>query len=398
MSATAIPPHVPQHLIRDFDFLEMRGETDVHRWFKQLHAGPDFFYTPRHGGHWVATRYADMEAILKNNQDFSSEHSSLPREGKPFRVTLLEFDEPLHTDFRRLVQPFFAPKRIAELERKAREITIELIEGFRARGQCEFVGEFALRMPIGIFLGLLDLPDSDREYLIDIALNLVRSTTPNEQLAAFQRAFVYMGKKFADRRANPGADVLSSIIQGTVEDGRPITEMELLSLGALLLAGGLDTVASLLSFTVNFLARSPEHRRRIRENPDQIPAMVDEFARRFGVVNIARIVVRDMEHQGQALKAGDAILIPTTLAGVDDRQFPDAMNVDFDRADKRSLIFGRGAHQCVGMFLARAEMKVFLQEWLARIPDFEIEPGKEPIFAPGRASGAAYLPLSWKAA
>lgn len=394
VSTAAVPGHVPAALVRDFDFLQMHGESDVHRFFKTLHDGPDFFYTTRNGGHWVVTRAADMEAILMNHEDFSSEHSSLPREGKPFRVTLLETDEPLHGELRRIVAPFFVPKVIGELERKARQTTIDLIEGFKAKGECEFVGDFALRMPIGIFLGLVDLPESDREYLIEIAIPLVRGT-PQQQAEAFQKAAMYMGQKYAERAANPGSDVLSAIVQATVENGRRLDQMELMGLGVLLLAGGLDTVAALLSFTANFLARSPEHRRYIVENPDKIGEVADELMRRFHVVNIARIAVRDMTFKNQQLKAGDAILIPTVAAGIDEQRYADPMTVDFTRADKRSLIFGRGVHQCVGMFLARAEMKVFLQEWFARIPDFQIKPGETPHFESGRASGSTYLPLSW---
>lgn len=390
-----IPAHVPAELVRDFDFVHMSGETDVHRFFKKLHDGPDFFYTPKQGGHWVVTRNADMEAILMNHEDFSSEHSSLPREGKPFRVTLLESDEPIHNEFRRIIAPFFVPKVIGELERKARQTTIALIEGFMAQGRCEFVGDFALRMPIGIFLGLVDLPEADREYLIEIAMPLVRGN-PQQQAEAFRKAAGYMGQKYAERAANPGSDVLSAIVRAQVDGGRHLDQMELLGLGVLLLAGGLDTVAGLLGFTANFLARSPEHRRYIVENPDRINDVVEELMRRFHVVNIARIAVRDMEFKGVQIKAGDAILIPTVAAGIDDKRYADPMTVDFSRADKRSLIFGRGVHQCVGMFLARAEMKVFLQEWLARIPDFEITAGEEPHFESGRASGSTYLPLSWK--
>jgi len=392
--STTVPAHVPPDRVRDFDFLKMVGETDVHSWFKQLHDGPDFFYTPRQGGHWVATRYADMEAILVNNEDFSSEHSSLPREGKPFRVTLLESDEPIHTEFRRIVAPFLAPKVIGDLERKARHTTIELIEGFKAKGECDFVNDFALRMPIGIFMGLVDLPDTDREYLIGIAVDLVRGQ-PEQQTSAFQRAAQYMGQKYAERGANPGSDILSALVQAKVDGGRPLDQMELLGIGVLLLAGGLDTVAALLSFSMNFLARSPDHRRQILDNPERIPDIAEELMRRFHVVNIARIAVRDMEFRGVQLKAGDAILIPTVAAGIDDQQYPDPMKVDFERSNKRSLIFGRGKHQCVGMFLARAELKVFLEEWFKRIPDFQIKPGEQPVFVPGRASAGLYLPLVW---
>lgn len=398
MLANAVPAHVPPERVRDFDFLDLGDDSDVHQHFKRLHDDLDFFYTPRHGGHWVATRFDDMEQILLDNEAFSSEHSSLPREGKPMRVPLLESDEPMHRDYRSILQPFFMPKQIAMLENEVRSITIELIERFRAAGECEFVADFALRMPIGIFMRLVDLPDADREYLIRIAVDLVRGNTPEIQMGGFQRAFEYLAGTVAERRAKPGNDVLSALIQGTVEGGRPLQDMELLGLGSLLLAAGLDTVAAALSFMMNFLARNPEHRRQIADDPGCIPEAAEELLRRHHVTNIARIVIRDMSFKDVELKAGDAILIPTTLAGIDDRRFPDPMTVDFNRSNKRHLLFGRGPHQCVGQFLARAETRIFLQEWFARIPDFEITDGKRAISVPGRANGMLHLPLSWPTA
>jgi cytochrome P450 len=394
-AVTERPTHVPPELVRDFDFLRMQGESDVHRWFKSLHDGPDLFWTPRQGGHWVATRFDDVEAILENDAAFSSEHASLPHAGKPFRLPLFESDEPLHGDYRRLLTPFFTPRAIADLEPRAREITVRLIDGFLARGSCEFMSEFALRMPIGIFMKMVDLPESDREGLLAIVNDAVRGTTPEVQMAAHQKAFAYMSGVFEQRRARPGDDLLSALAQGTVENGRPLSTQELCALGVFFIVAGLDTVAGALGFSMRFLALSPSHRRQIASDPSVIPEAVDELLRRHGIANVARVCRQDTVLGGVTIKAGDAMLIATALPGLDDRRFADPMAVDFSRANKKSLIFGRGPHVCIGQLLARVELKVFLQEWFARIPEFRIPDDAEVVAAPGLANAVLRLPLAW---
>ena len=118
--------------------------------------------------------------------------------------------------------------------------------------------------------------------------------------------------------------------------------------------------------------------------------------RRHHVANVSRVATRDMEYKGVTIKEGDIVLTATSFAGVDEKHYPDAMTVDFDRADKKNLVFGRGPHQCIGSFLARTEIRVFLTEWLKRIPDFEVKQGETPVSLPGKANRVQYLPLTWK--
>ena len=125
---------------------------------------------------------------------------------------------------------------------------------------------------------------------------------------------------------------------------------------------------------------------------------MEELFRRHGVANVGRTVAHDLEYQGIQFKEGDFILTPTTSAGLDDRHYPDAMRVDFDRAEKKHVAFGRGPHQCIGSFLARTEIRVFMQQWLKRIPHFEIKAGEVPKVLPGKANRVTYLPLTWKVA
>ncbi|MBP1688644.1 MAG: cytochrome [Deltaproteobacteria bacterium] len=389
-----VPQHVPPHLVRDFNFYDMREETDVYAHFRKLHDGPDIFYTPQLGGHWVVTRYRDIEAIFQNAKDFSSEVQSIPR--NPVVIPLLEFDGNIHADFRRLLVPFFSPKNIGGLEQVSRDLTVSLIEGFRQRGECEFVAEFTLKMPIMIIMSLLALPAEDTPYLLKISEDIVRSGDPAVQEAAFGRVFEYVATKVIPaRRANPGDDIFSAVIKGSVEDGRPVTDEELMGLGSLLVAAGLDTVAGMLGFVTMFLARSPQHRQQLIDDPGLINDALEEMMRRHHIANVARVAANDVEFNGVTIKAGDCVLLPTSCAGIDDQRYPDAMTVDFRRGDKKTLVFGRGAHQCIGSLLARTELRVFLQEWTRRIGHFEIKHGEEPRVVAGKANSVRYLPLTW---
>lgn len=392
---SAIPAHVPPELVRDFDFLQSVVEGDLYDWWARLHDGPEIFFTPRHGGHWVTTRHDDIAHVLENHETFSSQQMTVPKGTQQFPSPPIMYDPPLHTDFRRLLAPFFAPKSIGELEVKARDLSVRLIDQVVARGSCEFVSELSLAMPIGIFLGLVDLPESDRLELLAIAEKLVRGKTHEEQAQGFMQAYQYLGGVFAERRENPGADILSYALQGRVEGGRPLTEMELLGLGALLLAGGLDTVAGMMGFIMLHLARTPEHQELLADNPEMMPQAIEELMRRHQSANIARLVVKDTVLKGVAMKEGDMVLTPTSMAGLDDRRYPDPMKIDFARADKRSLVFGKGPHQCIGAFLARTELRAFFTEWLKRVPRFAIAPGETPISVPGRGNTVSYLPLVW---
>ncbi|HTZ70330.1 MAG TPA: cytochrome P450 [Acetobacteraceae bacterium] len=397
MAMFDVPAHVPPSLVRDFNYFDMRGESDLYAHFRKWQDEADIFYSPHFGGHWVLTRFDDLEYVLNNAADFSSRHQTTPP--NPTLVTMIEHDDPLHRDFRNILQPYFSPRNIAGLEQVARELTISLIDGFYARGACEFTTEFALKMPIIIVMNLCELPQDDTPYLLAVVDELTRSGDAAKQEIAFGQLYGYLAEKIIPPRvANPGSDVISAIIQGKVAGGRSPTPEEVLGLAGLLVIGGLDTVASLLGLVTLYLARNPAQRRRLIEAPAILGPAIEELMRRHHVANVARVVTRDLDYKGTAMRAGDIVLTATSFAGIDDRHYPDAMTVDFDRPDKRHMVFGHGPHHCIGSFLARTEMRVFLTEWLKRIPDFEVKAGEHPVSLPGKANRVQYLPLTWKVA
>jgi cytochrome P450 len=392
-----VPKHIPETVVRDFDFQELHGEEDVYAsWKKVQDEYPDVFFTPRNGGHWVATRHADIDYMLQHYELFSSAEQMIPKAGKVGSTPPTDMDPPVHTEFRKLLAPFFTAKAIGALECRARELTISLIDEFYARGECEFIGDFARKMPVGIFLSMVNLPEGDRVELVELVEQIQRGKTPEIRQQGYSRLHEYLALVFKSRCTNPGEDILSSLVQSRVENGRLLTHAELLGMGVNLLGGGLDTVAASLGFWSLFLAHNPDHRGQIIENPQIIPAAVEELLRRFQVGNMGRVVVTDTNYKGCFLKAGDLILVATSCAGLDERRYPDPLAVDFDRADKRSLIFGRGPHQCLGQLLARTELRIFLEEWFKRIPHFEVKAGERPIAALGQSNTLQYLPLVWK--
>jgi len=395
----SLPSHVPQSLVRDFDLYDVKVvDGDYHSALKQLHEPgmPDIFWTPRNGGHWVATRGEDIYEIFKDSERFSSRQLVVPRHrNPPFPLPPISLDPPEQAKYRALFAPALSPKAVSPLGEGARALAIELIEGFRARGECEFVSEFAQHLPIGVFMRMVDVPASDRDRLLEWADQQVRPTSEGAHDEAFKNLYAYAAQKVAERMANPGADLISQLTKGKI-DGQPITAEQLSPMIFLLLVGGLDTVASALGFAARFLASSPGHRQELIEHPERIPGAVEELLRRFPVVNAGRVVVHDMEYKGVAMRAGDQIIMPTSLHGLDDRKFDDPMKVEFSRPTPIHSTFGNGAHRCPGSLLARTELKIFLEEWLKRIPNFRIKPGTTPGVRAGVNATLYSLSLIWE--
>jgi cytochrome P450 len=381
----------------DFNFADFDGvERDVHAAWRVLHEGPDIFWTPRNGGHWVATRAKLIEAILKDHDTFSSRSIAIPTGISPLEMLPIEADPPRHADFRSLLAPWFTPKAVNDMRGSVQQLTIELIEGFIARGQCEFVDEFAKRLPILIFLRLVDLPLADREKLLHWTETAVRSKNPLKKLWVFLRVNNYIEGWIIRRRKQPGNDLFSAIV-GAEVFGRPIQHAEIQGMITVILFGGLDTVASMLGFMAKFLAEHPQHRRQLVEHPERIPGAVDEMMRLHGIVNLARYVTRDVEFDGVKLKKGDMIQIPNGLSGVDERFVANPLEVNFAReaGARQHAAFGLGIHRCIGSFLAKAELTVFLEEWLKRIPEFEIADRSRVHTGSGQVNGVLELPLRW---
>ncbi|HXR02732.1 MAG TPA: cytochrome P450 [Pseudomonas sp.] len=396
-TVSQIPANVPGHLVRDFNMYDrMKGDGDYQGWFAGIHEQgyPDLFWSPANGGHWVVTRGHMLNDVLTNPELFSSRVLIVPVDRMlspaPVPITL---DPPDHGKYRVILNPYFSPKAVGPLGDKAADLTNKLIDSFLTSGKCEFMHQVAYQLPIAIFMEMAGLPTNDREKLLALVEEMIRPTNV-DSTAAGAGLSDYARDVVRQRRANPGDDLISKLAQDKV-DGAVLTEDELTGLTMLLFLGGLDTVAAVLGFTVNYLARHPQKRRELIQNPERIPKAVEELLRRFPVSTLARIVARDEEFHGVQLREGDMVVVPTMAHGLDSKEFEDPTAVDFDRSVRFQGAFGNGAHRCLGSMLARVELQAFLRVWLARIPDFRVKPGVELTVDRGNVSALHDLPLEW---
>jgi cytochrome P450 len=311
------------------------------------------------------------------------------------RLPPLDLDPPDHAAYRVLLNPFFAPRVVAELEAKARALTVQLIDDLKPKGGCDFVADFARVLPVTVFLDMMDLPLSLRTQFIGWAEAVLQASTAEAKLAAFKAIVGYLGGVIAEREDARGDDLVSRLLDARDAGKMPHPD-DALGVVTLLFLGGIDTVANMLAFTAGFLAGSPAHRRRLVEDPEVVPRAVEEFIRRFGLSNTIRTLTVDYEYKGVRFREGEAVMVPISMSSMDDRIYDRPLEIDFNRDNPRGHdTFGNGPHRCVGMHLARAEMRIFLQEWVKRIPDFEIPPGASAPSISASVNAVKALPLAW---
>jgi cytochrome P450 len=350
------------------------------------------------------SRYDDVLWALRHPEIFSSDVEALSI-GQEQPLIPLQVDPPEHTRYRRLLNPEFVPRKIAELEADVRVLVNGIIDTFADRGHCDFHDEFATPLPSTIFLRLMGLPQADLPMFLRWRDDIVRpDVAPNDfegaervRAAAGRAINAYFERSIEDRRRTPDAGLLSRLVQSEI-DGVHLTRRELLGICHLMLLGGLDTVTATLDCMVANLARHPERRRRLLEAPSLVPAAVEELLRRESpVMVVLRILTRDISVGGVELRAGDHVTLVIGAANADAREFADGEGVDIDREPNRHLAFGAGNHLCLGAHLARLELRVALEELHRRIPDYRIADDTEIHYSPGIRQ-ADHLPLVFEPA
>jgi len=393
--ALHIPSHVPPELVRDVDIFAIEPvDGDIHLGWHRLHDGPDIFWTPRNAGHWVFTRADDIQEAYRTPDRFSSKIVAVPYIDTGFRFAPAEIDPPEVNEYRSALAPAFTPKALRSYEKIVRDLTIELIEGFIAEGRCEFQAAVAQHLPIGVFLGMMDFPAEDASHLLPFVEDQTRSPDPARVQASMDGMIAYLRSKIAERRKRPGEDLTSKVLSSMIA-GRPASEQEVFSMLINLMFAGLDTVVAELGFSMRYLATHPEHQQQLIERPELIPEAVEELLRYHGITNLARMVRSDMDYHGIAMKAGDPVVLSTTLFGLDERRFHDPLTIDFERDGKAHMIFGSGPHRCLGSHLARLELRTFLEEWFGRIGAFSLDPTQPVECSSGKNNAMICLPLRW---
>jgi cytochrome P450 len=313
----------------------------------------------------------------------------------------LELNGAEHTKWRKLLDPVFAPKKIATLESRVRERAHELIDNFIDRGSADAYIEWCDPLPSSIFLSIMGIPASERGHFIafkNVILpeNPLEPPTPAARDAAFTDCERWFAAEFDRREASGtyGEDVIGWLMQTTV-DGTPITRDELHGICNLLMIAGLDTVAASLSCLLVHLARNPERRARVNAHPEIWPAAIEEMMRfESPVTQGFRHVVEDVELPSGTMKAGTNAIVWWAAANVDPDTFEDPLSIRLDRSPNPHICFASGWHRCLGSHLARMELRVAMDVWHSRIPDYRI-PDDVALTYSVNPRAPHHLPLEW---
>lgn len=391
----------------DFDVFDV-GLADPEDVFQQrvaeLSALGPVVRSSAYGGHWIVTHYREVGEVLRDPERFSSYPNNLVPHGFG-KFIPLEFDPPDHSAYRHVLQPLFNPVRMKALEPQIRDIVSSLIDGFAARGRAEFISEFAHELPARAFLALMGWPIDDAPMFTeatDTTLHGVPGGTEEEsnaaRVAAAAKMMAYFAAVVADRRGRTAgdADITNSIINSTIEIGgvsRQLSDDELCNMFMLLLIAGLHTTQGSLAWSVLHLSANPAERQRIIEQPDAIPAAVEEILRIEAAVSAGRSVTRDTTLGGVHLAAGDQLLLVLAGANRDQREFPSPNEVQVERTPNRHFSFGAGPHRCLGSHLARIELRIAFEELMRRLPDLVPDPEGTVISNSGQVRGVLQLPV-----
>lgn len=397
--APPVPDHVPPELAWNRDLMAYARELDD-PWdaISRLHEGPELIWASAtsHGAPaWVPTRFAMIQEILMDPARFSSvDNIGIDKLlGVEWKQNPLEFDPPEHMAYRLILQPWFQPSAINKLEEMIRQVASGLIDGFAERGSCEFHEEFSAPFPSQVFLEMTGLPRSMLPQFFEWEHKFTKSRDPAVRRDGILSIVKFFEKYLEERRGDPRADVIGGILSATYK-GRPLDAGEIMGMCTTLYFGGLDTVVSSLGWYLRHLAVDQELQTRLRENPELIPAAVDEMLRLYGVVGTHRTVTQDLEFHGVYLRKGDRVMIPTYCASRDPRQFDNPNAFEFGRK-ARHLTFATGVHNCLGAHLAKREIKVVFEEWLRRFRNIRIPDGETIKFQTEGVWSITRLPLTW---
>jgi cytochrome P450 len=387
----------------DYDIFDPAYVNDPFDIWAELRERCPIAHTDRRGGSWLPTTYADVTSMARDIEHFVSGKGvsvvAPPPEaedGPPLLAHGLPpigSDPPLHSWTRRLILPSMAPRRVEEYERLTRALCQGLVDGFVGEGHADAAADYAQQIPVRVISHMLGVPPE----LSDTFTGWVRDVLEFAYDADRRRGGIvgiieFFRTQIDARRAAPTDDLISELVHTEV-DGQPVDDAVVMGMCALLLIAGIDTTWSAIGSSLWHLATHPDDRRRLVAEPELLPTAIEELLRAYSPVTMARIVETDTEVGGCPMHAGDRVLMNFPAANRDPSVFPDADKVVIDRQQNRHVAFGAGIHRCAGSNLARMELRVALEEWLARIPEFELDEAGEVTWAGGQVRGPRNIPV-----
>ena len=352
------------------------------------------------GGFYILSTYADLSAAARNPEVYSSADGiTIPKLPIPPQICL-EQDEPEHGRYRRPMQQWLSPGRMAKLEDSVRTIVDSLIDGFVDKGEADLASELAEPVPPVVMALLMGLPDSDWHSFRDQMSRLVgyaAAEDPAAAQAASQEFVGYLAGQLMDRKTNPRDDMMTDI--ATLEvDGVPLTFEEQVSMSFLILGAGHETTVGAIGGLLYYLARDPSLQDALRADPSLIPGAAEEAVRLVAPLpGMGRTTRSDITVGDVDIPEGSTVMLLYGSANRDPQEFDDPEEFKLGRDSNRHVGFGQGIHRCVGAPLARLELKVVLEQVLARMPNLRLDGDDAAVARYGTSRSYRKLAMRWDA-
>ena len=387
----------------EFDPFAYETHEDPYPIYSALRDRAPAYWNPRRK-FWALSRHADVLAAFKDPRRFSNADGvaiETSTQSDPSAVSsFLAMDPPRHDRLRGLVSRAFTPRRVDELEPQVRRIADRHLRELLSRGHCDFIEEFAAKMPMDVVSEMLGVPESDRDSLRTWSDTVLHredgaDSVPPAGIEAAGHMLAYFGTLVADRRRRPHTDLTSGLTQAEL-DGDRLEDREIIAFLFLMIIAGNETTTKLLGNALYWLWRTPEQRARVRASRDLVPAWVEETLRYDNSTQaLARTLTTDVELHGQTMRAGDRALLLIGSANRDERVFPAPERFEIGRDQTESLSFGKGTHFCLGASLARLEGRVALEAVYDHMGDYELDPARLVRVHSPNVRGFAELPIEF---
>ncbi|MBW2397857.1 MAG: cytochrome P450 [Deltaproteobacteria bacterium] len=355
---------------------------------------------------WALSRHEDVLGAFRDAQRYSSTEGVALERGQQSKasevMSFLAMDPPLHTWMRALVNRGFTPRRVAALEPFVRELAVHYLDSFAGDGECDFIGQFAGKLPMDVISELIGVPPEDRDCLRTWADLVVhreegRAEVPPAGVQAGGSILGYLAEHVEKRRADPLSDLTTALIDAEI-DREFLSDQDIIGFLFLMIIAGNETTTKLLGNALYWLAENPGERDRVFANRSLVSNWVDETLR-FDASSqlIARTASCDIEIRDRTIPRGARVALLIGSANRDEREFNDPDAFDLTRSQGQSLAFGNGTHFCLGASLARLEARVALEEVLARIPDYSVQRNGIVRVHSSNVRGFAVLPIRFGA-
>jgi len=385
----------------DFDHTDPQWVADPYPIWDDLRERCPVAHTTRYGGAWLPTRHADVAAVAYDTERFTSRSVVMGNHRPPMELAPagiappISSDPPFHADARRILLPAFAPGAIARLEPATVAFCDSLLDELEGRDVVDAAVEYAQHIPVRVIADMLGFPQEDAELFRGFVHDVLEGINEplEKRFENLQGVFTYLWTQIQDHVERPRDDLTTFLIDAEM-DGNKLDPIHIAGSMALLLLAGIDTTWSAIGSSLWHLAAHPDDRRRLVAEPELLPTAMEEFLRAYAPVTMARLVKQDMDWNGCPMKAEDWILLSFPSANRDPEVFERPDEVIIDREVNRHAAFGLGVHRCVGSNLARMEVRVALERWLARFPEFSLADASAVTWSSGQVRGPRTLPVS----